>query len=70
MKTLLLFSLFSLSAYSQVQIQVVDPKLDVTPLKDDKYQIQTMKKETNIITDKTIRDNFFSGTELPKAWGP
>lgn len=68
MTKLFLLVLFSLSAIAQVQIQVVDPSLDMTPLKEDNYKINTERKDANVIPNKTLRDDFFSGVELPKSW--
>lgn len=66
MKTLILFLLsFSISAFSQVQVQIVDPELDTAPLEKSGYQVSKKTSVHNALPNKKDRDKLLS--ELPEA---
>jgi hypothetical protein len=68
MKKLFLFSLLSFAAYSQVQIQVVDPDVDPASFEGDGYQVQTKPSNYNVIPEMDKRDTLFQGVKLPAKW--
>jgi hypothetical protein len=68
MKKLFLFTLLSFAAYSQVQIQVVDPDVDPASFEREGYQVQSKPSHYNVIPEMDKRDTLFQGVKLPAKW--
>lgn len=65
---ILLISFISFHSYSQVEIQVVDPELDVKPLEGQGYKISRKAEVHNALPDKKLRDSLLSEVPEAKTW--
>ncbi len=69
MKFIFLIGLFSLGAYAQVQVQIVDPEIDASTFQEDGYKVETKATPHNVLPEIETRDNFLSGIKIPAKWG-
>lgn len=69
MKFIFLIGLFSLGAFAQVQVHIVDPEIDPSTFRDDGYKVETKATPHNVLPDMKTRDNFLHGVQIPVKWG-